>query len=81
MRSFCHLGQAFRFALKVNIPRAKVKRGNIHSDNFMLGTRYYKYDYHRPYENKLIADESNKAYATFLKRYKAAQKVQNKKKD
>jgi len=67
--------------LKVNIPRAHVVKGDINSDNFMLSTHYVNYDYHRPYENKLIAEESNEAYISFLKKYKKEKKVKKAKKN
>ncbi len=71
----------FMDSLSVNIPRAHVARGNVNSENFMLATRYVKYDYHIPYTNKLIAEEKNKAYVSFLKRYKAQKKVTKAKKN
>ncbi|MCH9740167.1 MAG: DUF3131 domain-containing protein, partial [Epsilonproteobacteria bacterium] len=67
-------------SLKVNIPRAHVEQGTVDSENFMLATRYFDYNYHRPYDNILISEESNKPYTTFLKRYKAAKKVAKEKK-
>ena len=67
--------------LKVNIPRAEVVKGDIHSDNFMLSTRYVNYDYHRPYENRMIEKEENRAYVKFLERYKKEKKVAKAKKN
>ena len=67
--------------LKVNIPRVHVSNGDIHSKNFMLSTRYVNYDYHRPYDNKLISKKENKAYGSFLKRYKKKTKVAKAKKN
>jgi len=67
--------------LEANIPRATVKKGDIDSNNFMLATRYVKYDYHQPYKNILIAEEKNKPYASFFKRYKAKKKVAKAKKN
>ena len=67
--------------LKVNIPRAHIVKGDINSDNFMVSTRYVNYDYHRPYENKLMAKETNKAYKAFLKRYNVKKKVAKAKKN
>ena len=71
----------FLDTLEVNIPRAHVVQGDVNSDNFMLSTRYVKYDYHVPYKNILIDNEVNKPYELFLKRYKAQQKVAKAKKN
>ena len=68
-------------SLKANLPRAHVKQGDINSENFMLATRYVSYNYHRPYDNKLMAKESNKPYQSFLKRYKKKKKVAKAKKN
>ena len=67
--------------LKVNIPRATIVKGDIDSDNFMVSTRYVNYDYHRPYENRLMAREENKSYKSFLKKYKTVKKVAKAKKN
>ncbi|HIP20825.1 MAG TPA: DUF3131 domain-containing protein [Campylobacterales bacterium] len=71
----------FLDTLDVNLPRAHVAQGDVISDNFMLATRYVKYDYHIPYKNILIDKEENKPYKSFLKRYKAKQKVAKAKKN
>ncbi|CAA6816468.1 MAG: Unknown protein [uncultured Sulfurovum sp.] len=67
--------------LSVNIPRATIQQGDVNSENFMLSTRYVKYDYHQPYKNILIAKKENKPYTAFLKRYKSQKKVAKAKKN
>ena len=67
--------------LEINIPRAHIAKGDVNSDNFMLSTHYVNYDYHNPYKNRLIAEELNKPYEAFLKRYRAKQKVAKAKKN
>ena len=66
--------------LKSLLPRAHIVQGDIDSDNFMLATRYTSYNYHRPYDNELMAIEENKPYTSFLKRYKAMKKIKHEKK-
>ncbi|RUM46294.1 MAG: hypothetical protein DSY46_00195 [Hydrogenimonas sp.] len=60
-------------SLTVNIPGAHITHSAVHSDNFMLANHFYKYEYHRPYENEIIATE-NRPYALFLPRYQAMMK-------
>ena len=57
--------------MKINVPGAHIAHSPVHSDNFMLANRFYKYDYHRPYENEIVS-MTNKPYALFLPRYRAA---------
>jgi hypothetical protein len=66
--------------LSVNIPRAKVVKGDINSKNFMLATRYYRYHYHIPYKNELISREKNKPFELYMKRYLKQKKMADKKK-
>jgi hypothetical protein len=54
--------------LKINIPGAKIVKGAIDSDKFMLSNRFVKYDYHQPYKNEVFSSE-NKPYALFLPPY------------
>jgi hypothetical protein len=44
--------------------------------DFFLANRYYSYDYHHPYENKMI-DEPYEAYEAYYKKYKEAFELAN----
>jgi len=72
---------AYMKELKVKLPAPHVMQGDINSDEFMVSTRYVNYDYHRPYENRMIVQKSNPAYAIFYKKYQKTQKLKREKKN
>lgn len=71
----------FLDVLKVNLPRAKIVKGEVNSENFMLATRPFNYDYHIPYKNTLISKEEYIPFKNYMKSYLKKQKIADKKKD
>jgi len=50
-----------------------ITHGDVHSDDFLIATQYYKYDYHIPYKNELFTTK-NIPFKQYMKAVKLQQK-------